>query len=91
MSSPIHRDELPREKLLKNGVSTLSDYELLAIVLNTGTKKENVLDRYFEKNKLKKCFGIIKKNNFKLLTKRNLFKNSLFINKGARDWRGKSM
>lgn len=33
----------PREKLLKEGVGSLSIHELLAIVLNTGTKKEDVL------------------------------------------------
>lgn len=36
-------EEKPREKLLKHGPSTLSTHELLAVVLNTGTKKEEVL------------------------------------------------
>ena len=36
-------EEKPREKLLKHGPSALSTHELLAIVLNTGTKKEEVL------------------------------------------------
>ena len=44
MSTPIHKDELPREKLLKHGPHILADYELIAILLNTGTKKENVLE-----------------------------------------------
>ena len=44
MSNPIHKDEFPREKLIKHGPSYLSNYELLAILLNTGTKKENVLE-----------------------------------------------
>lgn len=35
--------EKPREKLLKNGPDSLSSAELLAIILNTGTKKEEVL------------------------------------------------
>jgi len=35
-------DEKPREKLIKNGVTTLSMTELLAVVLGTGTKKEEV-------------------------------------------------
>lgn len=35
-------DEKPREKLISNGVSALSLPELLAIVLGTGTKKEEV-------------------------------------------------
>lgn len=36
-------DEKPREKLLKYGPDALDAGELLAIVLNTGTKKEEVL------------------------------------------------
>ncbi len=34
----------PREKLLKEGINYLSDQELLAILLNTGTKNQNVLE-----------------------------------------------
>lgn len=34
----------PREKLIEKGVSELSSAELLAIVLNTGNKKEGVLE-----------------------------------------------
>lgn len=37
-------DEQPREKLLKYGASSLSDSELLAILLRTGTKKMNVIE-----------------------------------------------
>ena len=37
-------DSRPRERLLKHGVTTLSDSELLAIILRTGTKGENVID-----------------------------------------------
>lgn len=36
-------EDKPREKLLKTGVGSLSLQELLAIVLNTGSKKEDVL------------------------------------------------
>ncbi len=36
-------EDKPREKLLKYGPSTLSIHELLAVVLNTGTIKEDVL------------------------------------------------
>ncbi|RJQ31035.1 JAB domain-containing protein [Candidatus Parcubacteria bacterium] len=36
-------DEKPREKLLKNGVSSLAVQELLAVMLGVGTKKEDVL------------------------------------------------
>lgn len=34
----------PREKLIKEGVNKLSDIELLAIMLSSGTKEESVLD-----------------------------------------------
>ena len=34
---------LPRERLLQKGAEVLSDQELLAIVLRTGTKSESVL------------------------------------------------
>lgn len=36
------KDAKPRERLLANGPSTLSIQELLAVILNTGTKKEEV-------------------------------------------------
>jgi DNA repair protein RadC len=37
-------NERPREKLLNHGPETLSEAELLAILLRTGSKKANVLD-----------------------------------------------
>lgn len=37
-------DEQPREKLLKYGADSLSDAELLAILLRTGTRGMNVVD-----------------------------------------------
>lgn len=37
-------EERPREKALKYGIEHLSDVELLAIVINSGTKKESALD-----------------------------------------------
>ncbi len=65
-------DERPRERLNKFGVKALSNAELLAIILRTGTKGENVLDlskRLFNDynikslartraNRLKQVFGI---------------------------------
>lgn len=39
----LPEDERPREKLLKYGVKNISDAELLAILLRTGTKKRSVL------------------------------------------------
>jgi DNA repair protein RadC len=37
-------DERPREKLVKHGASTLSNAELLAIIINCGNKKQSALD-----------------------------------------------
>ncbi len=37
-------DERPRERLLEHGAETLSDPELLAIILRSGTAGENVVD-----------------------------------------------
>jgi DNA repair protein RadC len=39
----LPEDELPREKLIKNGPASLSTAELLAVIMTTGTKKEDVL------------------------------------------------
>lgn len=38
------KELMPREKLLKNGVTSLDNFELLAILLQTGTKNEPILD-----------------------------------------------
>ena len=40
----LFRDERPRERLLKNGAKSLSNVELLAILLHTGTREMNVLE-----------------------------------------------
>ena len=40
----LPEEEKPREKLLKHGLLSLSVSELLAVVLNNGTKKEGVLE-----------------------------------------------
>jgi len=37
-------DERPRERLLEHGPETLSDAELLAIILRSGLPGENVVD-----------------------------------------------
>ena len=39
----LPKEILPREKALKYGIDTLSDFELLALILGKGTKKLNVL------------------------------------------------
>ncbi len=44
MPSPLHPDELPREKLIRHGSEVLTNYELLAILLGTGTRDENVVE-----------------------------------------------
>lgn len=49
-------EERPREKLIKHGARTLTNSELLAIILRTGNKKENVLElsnKFFRKYNLK--------------------------------------
>lgn len=40
----LFQDERPRERLLKNGADSLSNAELLAIMLRTGTQKMNALE-----------------------------------------------
>lgn len=40
----FHREERPREKLLEQGPGSLSNAELLAILMRTGTGRKNVLD-----------------------------------------------
>lgn len=55
-------DERPRERLSKNGASTLSDSELLAILIGTGTAKKNavdvaraLLDKYGDISRVSSC------------------------------------
>ena len=38
------KEELPREKALRNGIDTLSNRELLALLLRSGTRDKSVLD-----------------------------------------------
>ncbi len=40
----LYEDERPRERLLRNGVESLSNVELLAILLRTGTSRQNVVE-----------------------------------------------
>lgn len=65
-------EERPRERLIKEGPKSLSNAELLAIMLTTGNKKENVLElskrligeydlrtiSRIRANSLKKTFGV---------------------------------
>jgi len=39
----IPLDDRPQEKLLKYGANALSNSELIAVILRTGTKEENVV------------------------------------------------
>lgn len=40
----MQKDERPRERLIKRGASALSDSELLAVILRTGSRKENAIN-----------------------------------------------
>lgn len=53
----ISLDNRPRERLEKQGPSSLSDAELLAVILKTGNKEENVIDM---SNRLISKYGIDK-------------------------------
>lgn len=53
----ISTENRPRERLEKNGVASLSDAELLAIIIKTGNKQENVIDM---SNRLISRYGINK-------------------------------
>jgi DNA repair protein RadC len=59
----MQKDERPRERLIKNGASALSDSELLAIILRTGSKQENVINL---------SQRILKEYNIKQLSQANL-------------------
>lgn len=57
----MNEEEKPREKLLANGVKALTDSELLAIMLGSGTKEESVLElssRLINKYGLSKLFNM---------------------------------
>lgn len=49
------RDEMPREKLVEKGAATLSNAELLAILLRTGTGRMNVVE--VARELLRNCEG----------------------------------
>ena len=58
-------DDRPREKMLAKGISTLSDAELLAILISTGTKSQSALD-------LARAVLSSADNNLHLLGKRDI-------------------
>lgn len=55
MIRDVHVEDRPRERLIRQGAQSLSNQELIAILLRTGTKQESVLTlanrvlNYFEK------------------------------------------
>jgi DNA repair protein RadC len=55
----ITSENRPRERLLRQGVSVLSDAELLAIILQNGCVGENVIDL---SNRLIASYGVEKLN-----------------------------
>jgi len=59
----ISLENRPRERLEKRGPSVLSDAELLAIILKTGNKDENVIDM---SNRLISKYGVDKLSNCSL-------------------------
>jgi DNA repair protein RadC len=59
----ISLENRPRERLEKQGPSVLSDAELLAIILKTGNKDENVVDM---SNRLISKYGVDKLSNCSL-------------------------
>ena len=40
----LNKEQRPRERLINGGAKSLSDVELLAIILSFGNKKENVIE-----------------------------------------------
>ena len=58
-------DERPRDRLLKYGPEALSNAELLAIILRTGTQKENIINL---------CSRIFSEYNLKQLSQANVSK-----------------
>ena len=65
----LQAEEKPREKMLKHGAGALSISELLAVMLNTGTKKEGVLEM---SSRILKDYGeggIMRENNPEVLAR----------------------
>jgi len=59
----MQKEDRPRERLLKKGPESLSDSELLAIILRTGSKQENILNL---------CQRILNDYNLKQLSQINI-------------------
>lgn len=69
--SELSPEKRPRERLIKNGPSVLTDAELLAIVLNTGIRKKDYKEDVLElSNRILKEYGylsIVNEKNVKKL------------------------
>ena len=63
MLKEISLDQRPRERLVKIGVENISDYELLAIILQNGTFGENVITL---SQRLISMYGLEKLNSISL-------------------------
>jgi len=59
----IPLENRPRERMFRNGVNVLSDAELLAVILQNGTKGENVVDM---SNRIIKEYGLDSLNNLSI-------------------------
>lgn len=68
------KEELPREKLLKYGPEKLTEVELLALILRSGTKNNNILDISRE---------ILRKHSTKSLSRKPI--NELIQIKGVKE------
>ena len=55
MIKGLEQSSQPREKALLNGIESLTDEELLALLLRTGNKEQSVLDRSEERRVGKEC------------------------------------
>ena len=64
MIKDIPEEQRPRERLVKNGVSSLTNQELLAIILKSGTKNKSVYDLSDEI--LNKLSGLDKLKDFEI-------------------------
>ena len=56
-------DQRPRERLKQNGIESLSDAELIAVMLEIGSKGENVIDM---SHRLISAYGLTDLNSLSL-------------------------
>ena len=65
----ISVDQRPRERLKSEGIDSLNDSEVLALLLETGTNNENVIDL---SHRLISTFGMESLNSSSLAEKLNI-------------------